>query len=95
MKKQIYLIIIIAVAAFLLNSQLSAQSSVQFNKKYELKVNLQMPERNSKHYIEDHSQNKKLKTHIRLLNPDMCPSFKNYTSKPAGKREKNLTKGKR
>ena len=94
MKKQIYIILLIAAAAFLLNNQLSAQSSVRINKKYEVDINIQMPERNSKNYIEDNSQKKKLKTHIQLLHPDMCPSFKNFTSKPATKRQKSIARSK-
>ncbi len=43
-------------------------------------------------YIENNRKKKKIKTKIRILHSDSCPSFAAYTSKPKERREKLLRK---
>lgn len=43
-------------------------------------------------YIENNRKKKKIKTKIRILHSDSCPSFATYTSKQKDRREKLLRK---
>lgn len=51
-------------------------------------------QRNRKTYIENDRKKKKIKTKIRILHSDSCPSYAAYTSKTRERREKMLRRKK-
>ncbi len=45
---------------------------------------------NKKRYLDSNTSKKKLKTKMRLVHGDACPTFKGYHSKPKEKRSKKV-----
>jgi len=92
MRNKIIFFIILLILIFI-NAGLNAQNAIKVNAKSSYKPKVSYPVRtNNDRYIENNQPKKKVKTEIKMINSDSCPSFAAYVSKPKQKREKTLSK---
>lgn len=90
-------VLIVLVTVFFISNfvSISITNAQQIIEEDVIKVKRRYPSGPSKVYLGSGGKKKKVKSKIKVVNNDNCPTYVAYFSKPKAKREKKLRKHKR